>query len=514
MPAGAATTITVNTTSDVIGDDGFCSLREAVIAANTNTASGATFGECPAGSGSDEIRIDSSLSPPVTFMLTLTGTGEDSALTGDLDILSNITIVGDGPSATIVDGNGTDRVFDVRLAANLTLSGITVRNGNPGIGFAGGGLRALGLLSLNDSVVQNNTGGGVSVDGGGLTMGNVNVDDNTGGYGIEVQNQAQMSFVSGQVNGNQGGGIRTYNSSATLSNLQIISNSLGGGLNHSTLGPSTYRVTLRYSTIMSNTATSGAGIRNEGIGAVVNVYRSRISSNTATAGGGGVNNNGTLSARDSAIDANQARSGGGIDNSGSTLNLTNVTISGNTVSDNGGGLYNRSSATLTNVTVEANVAGAPGTGDNVYSDGGSTQIATENSIVSNPSSGGNCAGAAGKIGSLGHNLDSENSCDFIATGDITNTHPLLGPLQDNGGATPTHALLAGSPAIDAANDTSCPGGDQRGVTRPQGSACDMGAYEYAATADLSIEKTRITQCATFRRSLNHLNVGVNAPVAS
>lgn len=80
--------------------------------------------------------------------------------------------------------------------------------------------------------------------------------------------------------------------------------------------------------------------------------------------------------------------------------------------------------------------------------------------------------------SLGHNLDSGSTCGFASPGDLSNTDPKLGPLQNNGGFTATHALLPGSPAIDAGSP-DCPplAIDQRGVARPQGPACDIGAYE-------------------------------------
>ena len=96
-----------------------------------------------------------------------------------------------------------------------------------------------------------------------------------------------------------------------------------------------------------------------------------------------------------------------------------------------------------------------------------------NTIIDN-NTGGDCSGA---VTSLGHNLDSDNTCGLAGAGDISNTNPFLGPLQDNGGHTFTHALLAGSPAIDSGDDTAAPATDQRGVARPLGAASDIGAYE-------------------------------------
>ena len=76
----------------------------------------------------------------------------------------------------------------------------------------------------------------------------------------------------------------------------------------------------------------------------------------------------------------------------------------------------------------------------------------------------------------GHNLVQDDTCNPVAS-DLIGVDALLGALADNGGPTWTHALLAGSPAIDAADDAACPATDQRGVTRPQGAAPDIGAYE-------------------------------------
>ena len=99
-----------------------------------------------------------------------------------------------------------------------------------------------------------------------------------------------------------------------------------------------------------------------------------------------------------------------------------------------------------------------------------------NTIISGntSSSGNNCSGA---ITSQGHNLASDGTCVLVATGDLSGMDPLLGPLQNNGGSTQTHALLSGSPAIDAGDNKVCPAADQRGVARPQGATCDIGAYE-------------------------------------
>jgi hypothetical protein len=130
------------------------------------------------------------------------------------------------------------------------------------------------------------------------------------------------------------------------------------------------------------------------------------------------------------------------------------------------------SATLTNVTITANSSGLASGG--ISNSGGTTRL--ENTLVANASlpAGQDCFGA---ITSAGGNLDSGTSCGFSTLTDISNTDLLLGPLTANGGRTPTHALLVGSPALDTAQQSHCPATDQRLVPRPQGPGCDIGAYE-------------------------------------
>jgi CSLREA domain-containing protein len=213
-------------------------------------------------------------------------------------------------------------------------------------------------------------------------------------------------------------------------------------------------------------------------------------------GGGGLFNSGDLTIRNSTITDNQSQAGGGIAATSTTspVTLENVTISGNRSSGFGGGISLAANAPLTanNVTITGNAADTDGTGADeggglsVFSDG----VALANTIVAGNTefSGGSpdCYSPWSPIASLGFNLiGSTAGCSLTSSsGDLTNLGPQLGPLADNGGTTFTHALLAGSPAIDAGNPaapgssaTACAGADQRGTTRPQGSRCDIGAFE-------------------------------------
>jgi hypothetical protein len=205
--------------------------------------------------------------------------------------------------------------------------------------------------------------------------------------------------------------------------------------------------------------------------------------------GAGIANNGTLTLSDSTVSGNveQARGapsgnqGAGLFNSGGTVTVVNTTIAGNAqvaggdASSNGSGIENLgTSIVLQNVTIAGNTGSAAI--NNIAT------INATNTIVSNGASG-NCSGT---ITSLGHNLESADECGFHAAGDLSGRDPLLGPLADNGGPTDTEALLAGSPAIDAGDPLACPGTDQRGVARPQGAACDIGAFELAPVSRVAL----------------------------
>jgi CSLREA domain-containing protein len=505
VAARADSTITVTTTGDVIANDGECSLREAIIAANTDSASGG----CAGGSGADTIVFDAALAYPVTIVLTQTGANEDAALTGDLDISGTLTISGTGQGQIMVDGNQTDRAFEVQAGARVTVVGLTVQHGNPGTaaggGFvvdqtgtltltnslvvsntaaSGGGLKVMGALRMSNSVVQGNQGGGISNEGGALTLNQVDVIGNTGGYGVS-NSGGSLAFNTGLVAGNQGGIYNANNVSGTsLFNLTILNNT-GSGV-YNTGGLFAVVLTLRQSQVMSNTAAVGAGVYNEGSGATMTIYQTRLAYNVASSSGGGAWNWGSMSIISSTIDHNRASNGAGLRHNKGNLALTNATLSFNTASNNGGGLYSDSetSALLTNVTVDSNhTNGAPATGGNLYLD--NTSLSLKNTIVSNGGPEGNCGfNLPASLNSVDHNLDSGTTCGFAATGDITNTDPLLGPLQDNGGSTPTQALLSNSPAIDQGTNSGCPITDQRGLHRPQGSSCDIGAYESSASTTL------------------------------
>jgi hypothetical protein len=160
--------------------------------------------------------------------------------------------------------------------------------------------------------------------------------------------------------------------------------------------------------------------------------------------------------------------------------LINVTISGNHAgliasNGSGGGIYNISAGTMnmTNVTVANNSADSL-QGDGIYNVATATLL---NTLVGN-NDGQNCAGG-GTLNAT-YSLSSDTSCSFSGSHNLTNINPVIGPLASNGGPTQTHALLAGSPAMDAADPASFPATDQRGLSRPQGARADIGSFELAS----------------------------------
>ncbi len=188
--------------------------------------------------------------------------------------------------------------------------------------------------------------------------------------------------------------------------------------------------------------------------------------------------------------------GGGIEGGGTRVNST---VSGNLAQGGGdsyseggaalgGGIHATAAAIVTNSTIASNQASGGLGSPNGSSSGGGIELSSGSMTSSNAilatntaDTGPDCNDA---VNSGGHNLlGDDSSCSgFTGTGDLVNVDPMLGPLQDNGGPTFTMALLAGSPAIAAADDGVCAAGpvkgvDQRGLSRQDDPQCDIGAYE-------------------------------------
>jgi len=433
VPVAHAATINVNTTDDELNNDGDCSLREAIRAANTDAAVDA----CPAGCGADTINL-----PAGTYNLTIAGAGEDAALTGDLDITQNLTINGAGAATTVIDGGGLDRVFHA-LSGNVTFSNVTIRNGNVtgngagieygSVGFSGG------TLTIQNATISGNT---ATASGGGA-----NIFSGCNSCTINITN----STFDGNSTGDDGGGFHVRSANNVTVNITD-------------------------STFQNNTASDAGGALYLPLSSsTINITGSTFTGNTAGTGA----------------------SGGAITGPNVNVwNITNSTFSGNTAGASGGaiaaanGTYNLNNLTITNNTADVAPGGFAGNGGGISASSWVTVNVKNTIVAGNTDIGGQAPDCSGTLNSQGYNLIQNTAGCTIGgdpTGNITGQNPNLGPLALNPpGTTATHALLAGSPAIDTANPAvpgsggnACEATDQRGVARPQptGGDCDIGAFE-------------------------------------
>ena len=383
-----------------------------------------------------------------------------------------------------IENSGDSSIF--QRSSNLIISDVNFSN-NHGLAYGGAIFVDSGLLNVSGSSFVGNlayTGGGAIGNKGEMTVTASVFDTNgSGGDGGAIYNESKMDVSDSTFTGNnadEGGAIYTtpgttgaYGSiiQSTVSNNSAWA---GGGIaNYGML-------TITNSSISGNSTVSyygAGGILNNGDGTLT-VENSTISNNSAPSGGGILNLSptGTVNISNSTISGNSATGangyGGGISNSGGTLTATNVTLFGNSAAY-GGGIINFGTSTITNSTISGNTSENP-----VISSGGIFNAGTlnyANTIIANSTGGGDCLNDEqyGVINTNIHNLVEDGSCSASLSGD-----PNLGPLADNGGPTYTMALLPASPAINAGDNDTCEATDQRGISRPQGAQCDIGAFEY------------------------------------
>ncbi|HQW76551.1 MAG TPA: CSLREA domain-containing protein [Dokdonella sp.] len=371
--SASAATLAVTTTNDTVAADGQCSLREAITAANLDTA----FNGCAAGSGADIVVLAAG-----EYRIDRAGAGEDANSTGDLDVRSSLTIQGAGADVTRIRGDRNDRVFDLAMPGAgqpvaVTITGVTIRNGD---GIFGGAILAAAGASL---------------------------------------------VVSG-------------------------------------------------CSIVNNTAAQGAGIASDGSLEVVN----------------------------SAFHANAADNGGALWISGGPATLRNVTFDSNTSTGSGSVAVFNAPAILNNVTMTLNIADSD---LDDFGDGAlevNANVSISNSIVARNidlSLGGSSlvnpdclVGMNGSLASAGHNIIGNIGTVCVLGGaqpgdQVGNAaqpiNPLLQPFAVYGGTVETQPPTWASPALERGSPAAaglpgaCEADDARGISRPQGSRCDIGAAE-------------------------------------
>ena len=372
----------------------------------------------------DTITFSASLSSPLTIIA-----GDSFGLP---TIFSPVSIVGPGAEALTISidgGSNTIFWFDAEeQPRSYSVSGLTLtQTGNTGF-FADKIIQHRGTLTVSDTVITGR-GRGISGFAEELTINNSTISGNVTAPGDDVAG-AGLNF--------------------------------GGGVDNGIL-------TINNSTFSNNQKLNTAGDADEG------------------GGGIGIFDGSSL-----------------FDGTDFTVTLTNVTISGNQTNENGGGIWisddcaecSQSAvihATLTNVTLadnDADLNGNGGEGGGIFvslSNPGAS-VTLNNTLIANNASGAgaaDCSVSGISLASNGFNLVTDDTdCTGLSGSDITGQDPLLAALALNApGNTETHALDANSPAINAGDNADCPDTDQRGVARPQGDACDIGAYEAVICGD-------------------------------
>ena len=485
-PAAVDATITVVNGQVNVAANGQCSLMEAIQNANNKT-NGRPYTDCPAGNpnGADTINL------PANGLFTLNTPFVPDAQVGPIGlpwISSTITLNGNG--STIQRGNNAPdfRVMAVGQQGNLTLNNTTVRNGHLNVTYsqysnygdkAGAGILIQGQMTINSSTIADNgvvsyysvEGGGIYV-GGTLTISGSTIRDNQ---------------VNGDRNGGFGGGIGGHGSLTIIDSL-VSGNTAsdhyyatGAGIH--TTGP----LTIIDSTFLDNDAsayyTAGAGLDATG---QTMVTGSTFTGNSAQtyyseyepygSSGGAIRNRGNMTITNSTLSGNGAISGGGIANYG------DLTLSNATVSNNSSGVYSTCNNSFGNSITRLQrsvLSGNNGEEVRRLAQSGCTTAVNANSH--------NLFGHNGNAGVTGF---TPGATDIIPTAGL---NAILSPLANNGGPTQTHALPAGSPALDLAPSSSCTaapvnGVDQRGQPRNQNGSgassaneCDVGAFERAGS---------------------------------
>ena len=434
------------------GSGGLCTLRQAINAANYVA-------------GDDTITFAAGLVGVTITVNPQIGT-----------ILINTNMLIDATSAGGIQVSGGDilRVFTVNNNSTVTMRGFAVRQGS-----AGG-----------------NGGGGIGVVGSALTLDRMIITDNTANFGggiyaAGIAGVGSLTITNSTIAGNNGGGIFST-VALILNNVYLRNNHLssatlniaGGGLYSGSANGST----ITNCVISGNTISSSVtGLNKGGSGVYFDrginyISGTTIFDNSATNGNGGglsVQNSATLTLVNSTVSGNAADNGGGLlIESLATATLTNLTIARNTAATSGGGIFHV--APQTNSVIEkSNFLLAE-------------SLDINNTIVADNTAPVN-SDIDGIINSLGNNLvrNRGTSTGYSGSDLPDGTNPRLAPLGQYGGSLFTYALANNSPAVNAGNNTGTIATDQRGATR-QGSV-DIGAFEVNSTYTAALPSGKVNE---------------------
>lgn len=520
-PASAEIGLVVNSLHDdqllVLENNGTCDLREAVAAIEIE----ATVGECQVFG----------TAPPHIITFATNGTIHlFSTLYLDADMTidggGDITLSGDS------DNNGTPdyRVITI-TSGNVTLRGITVTKGVAGLDESclgasnqtcgggiyafpsttltlegatvsasnaqhGGGIYSEGALHITaGSIIEQNdaqfVGGGIYKRFTAFTITDSTIRNNTANVGAGILNQATTTIAYSTISGNQ-------------SRFDV-----GGILNENGLS-----LTISNSVFSGNHAPGSTGaIENEG---TLTVSDSTFSSNSSGNGAGGIENAGTLTVRRSTFSGNSGGAGGAVrGHIGSLSRVINSTLSDNYSSSSGGAIYNHGTITVVSSTLNGNSAAQSEGGFYNHGFNGTNGSATVRATLIANNSGLDCS-STGNVIDIADSLVEDGTCITAGQNGNVSGDPAIEPLDDNGGATQTHALGATSVAIDAAVGgcvdpitLEALATDQRGIGRNQDgdgnglAVCDMGAYEFptqSAEVDV-VENIELGDTVTFTNSV-------------
>lgn len=456
--------------------------------------------------------------------INLAVTGAITLTNGELLVTKNVTIAGPGPTRLSVNGNLACRVFHIGSNAVATISGLTITNGlalsGPYPGWEGGGIyNDHATMTVSNCTLTGNSaplgdGGGIHNDGSGgsasLRIVNSILSGNSAGDGGGIYNDgccsgnATLQIVNSILSWNYPDGI--YNEGMNgRANVQIV----GSTVSHQGFIWNHYgNVEIVNSSLIAN------GILNDsfnGGSASLQIINSTLS------GGSRIGSGATYSGR-------------------ASVQIINSTLSGNSNSYGGGAIANEgqdggtASVQIVNSTLGGNSAPL---GSSIYNDaldGGSATVEIGSTILNAGRGGNTIFNFLGTVTSLGYNLSSDDGGGFLTTAtDRINADPMLGPLQDNGGPTFTHAPVYGSPAIDQGKNFGGLLTDQRGagfartVDNPVvanangGDSTDIGAVELQPI--LPREAVRglimtIEQSSLLRNRQRALIVSLNAALAS